>query len=204
MSYHRNAELTPALPAGFVTLADVKAYLGVSDDAQNAKLTSMIDAASATSEAFCNTIFATRTVVETIQIEDDVSNIVLGYSPVSAVISLSCDVTAETSADFMLLRSNGFLRKADGSQCSAGFYTITYTAGFATLPEAVTLACKEFVRDLYNANGVNPLVKSDAVEGVGSTSFHAPGSYYVTGTTGARVPVAIAGMLGSYVRNFAP
>ncbi len=48
---------------------------------------------------------------------------------------------------------------------------MTYTAGFATIPADIKAAAARLVVDLYSANGRDPNVKRETVEGIGETEY---------------------------------
>ena len=128
------AEGTPASP-GLVSLASVKAALGVTDAGQDADLTSLIETTSAAVESYCNDVFAKRTISETIVLMDSATTLVLRYSPTSATLtSIGYDdgagLVAATPSEWRVLAGMGAIRRRDNVAMLASTWTIVYEAGY--------------------------------------------------------------------------
>lgn len=202
----------------FVSLADIKTFLGVSGSGDDALLTVMLDTACQNIELYCNTIFAQRTVTEQIWPEDPMMTLILGRSPVISLTSLTIDSAAQSnlSTDYYLSLAAGFLKRVDGAYIGGnnpalsrdGFNVlagttmqIVYVAGYATIPPAVVEATKEFVRDLYLAKDRVAGVKSESLTDVGSITYADSVEMSELGPGGIRVPLGVAALIGPFVRQ---
>ena len=130
-------------------LADVKAFLGVTSSATDGVLNTLIANVSATIESFCNRTFASTVYTER-RNGNDGYRLFLANGPVTAVSSVSVDGIAIIPAPDAL--TSGYL--ADANTVYLRGYTFTrgiqnvsvsYTAGFATIPLDVAQACIELV-----------------------------------------------------------
>lgn len=195
-----------------VTAIDgVSTVLGTADDAAahlNAagvsatagQLAGLLAVASRQAEAYCGVFFAPRRVVESIDAGEAVGNFVLAHAPLIALVSISRDDEVQPLADFRALKAAAAVRRKDGAQSPAGLYEVTYTAGFETAPVEVIRAVYEIVRDAWANKGSDSRVKSDSAEGVGSTSYFAPGE----ALGGGEVPPSAAALLAPYVSGWNP
>lgn len=132
------------------TLADVKAYIGVSSSSTDAVLTTLVTNASAMVEAFCNRTFAQASYTET-RNGNDKAQMCLANTPVTAVASLSVDGAAvspavgATGSGFVFDDMSIYLRNTGAFTKGVQNVAISYTAGFATVPPDVAQACIELV-----------------------------------------------------------
>lgn len=198
----RNFEITPEQPAALATLADVKALLGIAGTDSDALLTRYLNAASATVEAYCDTVFAARAVVETLFPVDAITDVVLSFSPVSALTEVKRDAGADIVAEFEILKRAGILRRLDGSLIAPARYDVKYSAGYATIPPAIVEATILHVRDLYNSKDRKAGVSRESVPDVADVTYST--DYLSTGANGVRVAAEVASLLEPFRRRFAP
>lgn len=194
----RNSEVSPLAPPVLVSLADVKTYLGISGSADDAALTAMILAVSWQIEKFCNRFFSPRTVTERIEAEDDFTHIILAHAPVTAVTSIAFAGTAETVGDWLRLETNGTLVRNDGGNNSPTVVTVVYTAGYASVPPAVTQAVKDAMSSAWTAKSLDPTLTSESVPDVGSVT-------YASGADGRHksgLPWSVVGALSPFRARF--
>lgn len=158
-------ELAPfALPAdygeGIVSLADVKAHLGVLSSDQDDLIGVLRDAAIDMVERYCGVFLAVREGVEW-KAELLSSPLRLGVWPVSAVTAVSWldsdgeTVTGDATIWRLGTRDEVLLNPGQSlpSGVSAGV-TIEFTAGFETPPPALVQAVKMFTAHLFEQRGV--------------------------------------------------
>lgn len=204
----RNLDISPLLPTPWVTLADVKAFIGVADTGSDALLTAMLATAVQQTESYCGAYFSARTVTETMYPEDPLRTLVLGTAPVVTLTSLTFDDgAAENLISYTALLRQGMLKRVDGSALSARKMVAVYTVGYSgasdpLLPAPLVQAVKEYVRDLYNTKDRVAGIVSESVTGIGSITYSAS-STAVAGAGGARVPDSVAALLAPYKRDFA-
>lgn len=137
------------------TLANVKQYLQIDplDTDADALLQRMIDAASATIERFCGRTFLQATYTE-VRDGSGQNRMTVRHIPLTAVASVTVNdkpVSARPSAS-----GNGFVFDEYGVKLTGYTFTdgyqnvvIQYTAGFATVPDDVEMACCELVSLKY-------------------------------------------------------
>lgn len=201
----RETEISPINPPAFVTLADVKEYLGISDANSDTKLTALIATASAQIEAYCGTIIAERTVTERIVPEDRLSVLALSHCPISAFTSVTIDDTLQTLSDFRWNRS-GTIRRKDGSLIeSLGEIVVVYLAGYAagSYPAEIVQATKDLVKFTFSASGRDYNVKRESLQDVGSVEYVDGAGNMYHGQNGIAVPADVANCLAPHIRRFA-
>lgn len=184
--------------SSLVTLADVKDWLGITDTASDARLTRLITAASAAVENYVNYPFLTGSRTE-VRDGQGMDRMMLQNWPVTAVASLSIGGTAVTAAttptgtgfrfDDTMLYLNGYL-------FTAGFQNvqISYTSGYATLPDDVTQAVILTVQDMVGPQGRDMQIQSYSVPGVYSESYRGLDRK-------SSLPDVAAALLQNYIRR---
>jgi uncharacterized phiE125 gp8 family phage protein len=130
-------------------LADVKAFLGITGSATDAVLQSLVTNASALIESYCSRVFARATYTET-RNGNGGSRLFLANSPVSAVSAVAIDGQTIPAASGPLTTGYAFdagVIYLRGYCFNRGVQnvTVSYTAGFATVPADVAQACIELV-----------------------------------------------------------
>lgn len=209
----RDVTVEPLRPTALAALADLKAMPGVSGATDEA-LTALLVTVSQAVELYCNDVFSLRTVTEIIMAQDDMTNMLLRYTPANTLDAITynaggAEITANV-ADYRVLKGLGALRRVDGTLIPAATWTVTYEAGYAAdaIPPAIQRAVIEFAREMFVAQkaGRSAGVTSETVPDVGSTDYASGGIYAGgdMGPTGARVPLQVAALLGPFVNNFMP
>jgi uncharacterized phiE125 gp8 family phage protein len=134
------------------TLADVKAFLGLTTSATDGVLTTLIANVSATIESYCNRTFASTAYAETRNGQGG-NRLFLANGPVTAVASVSVDGQAippamGTGIGYLFDETTVYLR---GYAFNRGVQNVAvaYTAGFAAVPSDVAQACIELVASHY-------------------------------------------------------
>ncbi len=138
-------------------LADVKTYLGITETTTDAVLTALIANASTLIESYCNRVFLTATYTET-RNGGGGPKLLLLNAPITAVSSVTVEGYAVPAAPDAI--SPGYLFdqqvlyiRPGGNPCefNRGIQnvTVSYTAGFATVPPDVNQACVELIASKY-------------------------------------------------------
>lgn len=170
-----NVEVVEDLATEPVTVAEAKSFLVIDADytADDTLIGGLITAARGLLEHYTNKSFGEKTL----KAFTDKGTLMLPFGPVIEVTEVvDQDDTTIPEADYtvkglpypnMILTGGGDLshfyqRNMDqcGVMTNTGYY-ITYTAGYGStgreaLPEALKLAIKEQVREMYNTRGVSP------------------------------------------------
>jgi uncharacterized phiE125 gp8 family phage protein len=190
---------TPATSFDLTTLATVKAELGITSRDGDAKLAGMIRQASGAVSDYCRRVFAQETVVETVRTDRLQPELILCRYPVTSMASVVENDNELDADEYEVNLSNGILTRVHGARTCwwpCGKTVIAYTAGHALLnglPQAVERACITLVSHLWSAAGRDPLLKANAVDGIGSREYWIGG----TGSHGA-LPPEVIGLLGPH------
>ncbi|MBI1209662.1 MAG: hypothetical protein GC191_20560 [Azospirillum sp.] len=158
--------LTVTTPAASQDLTDVdavKAALGISGTDDDDWLAVLVRQASGAIARFCNRTFVTETVTETFRLSRPAFELSLARFPVVDVTSIVADGETLDDADFEVDADPGILRRLDGNDELAtwcGKVTVTYSAGFATIPSDVAAAAIALVRFLYHRRSTDPWTRS--------------------------------------------
>lgn len=172
--------VTPATTFNLTTVAAVRTQLGLTDNSETENLARWISQASDTIAKFCNRIFAEETVAETFRLKRREFGLLLTRFPASAIVSVvENDTTLTTVSDYELASdgSGGVLnrlRNDRDSEWPIGKIVVTYTAGYALpngLPEGIERAAIMLVSQYRNTSDRDPQIRSEAIEGSGSTSY---------------------------------
>lgn len=134
-------------------LSDVKTYLGTTTTNTDAALTALITSVSATIENFCNRTFAQADYTDTYN-GTGKSALYLREGPITAVSSVTVDglaiPAAASSTSYGYVFDDSMLYIRAGGTCErfnkgVQNVTVTYTAGYAAIPQDVNQACVEWV-----------------------------------------------------------
>lgn len=200
--------ITPADSHRLTTLAAIKAELRLSGGADDGFLSDLIDRASATVRRWCGRVFALETVRETFRLSAPVATLSLSRWSVVSIVSVTESGNTLTADDFEAEDGEGFLYRLSGSDqrrdWSAGKIVVEYATGYVlpgkpgrTLPEDVEQATLMLVKAGWFARSRDPLVRSEDVSGVLSTT------YWVGGFgAGASLPPDVEGLLAPHRQPF--
>lgn len=197
----REVELNPVLPVAWITLADAKAWLGVTGTDDDTKIASLIDATAELVETYTGTIVSQRTVTERMYPEDPVGVLTLTHYPIVDLTSLTVDDEAETLAELRITNSAGMVRRKDGTALSGREMAAIYTAGYPSnaIPKALVNGSKELLRELYNSTGRDHAVAKESVPDVAAVEYRDGDSYFRS--NGVAVSAPVAAMLAPFVRR---
>ncbi len=164
-----------------VSLEDMKAYLGVSEETYDTFLTQQTTLISDTIEAYCRRKFLETDYVQIFYLEDLISRdkvldeLTLFQYPITAVTSVVekyLDTDAgDAVTDFRPHKPSGKLikKRAYGPYCTPFFsygkliVEVAYTAGYETVPTPVQQVVYNLVQEAYNkkVNGIDLNFGSD-------------------------------------------
>ena len=197
--YHAvgTAPTTPSAPSGsdLTTYANVKEYLGLTDDNDEDFIGNLITRASDFIAKYCRRIFEAADYTE---YHDGTSNksICLKQYPVNSITSLHDDLNREYGADYLIASTDYVIDEdagiltLDGYRFGVGLKNIkvVYNAGYETIPANLEQACIELVSMKFNTKETDG-IKSEKI-----------GSYSVSYSE-AEIPATIKATLTKYIKR---
>lgn len=185
-----------------ITLSEYKAATNILGTTQDAAITALLPKVSALVKSICRRKFIDYVSTPLVQISNGGHDrIILDEYPVIAVNSFTyttdygaSSTTLVSGVDYILDNSNWELVSLNAQQLFPKYingYTVTYTAGYATLPEDLKLA----VIDL-----VTYYLKNDGA--VHSTRNIGANSVQIEYITTVNLPAHIKRVLDLYVANY--
>ena len=168
--------VTPAATNDLITLATAKRELGVTDAAQDARITDLIREASDLVAQWCNRAgFGRETLRQTERLASPLDVLVLQRDLGVVVTSVTEDGLALSANEY---ERGGVLlyRLRDGVRVAWAARTVVleYQAGF-TLPDdapsALERACLDLLAGLWHGQGRDPAVRNETTEGVGAVGY---------------------------------
>jgi hypothetical protein len=167
---------TPAASNDLTDLARVKTELGITTTAEDAKLAILISEASDLITAYCNRDTLRReTLRQTERISSPRECIILDRDLAVSITSVTVNGDALTASDYEL--DGSLLYRLDDDtrvEWTDEKAVIVYAAGFNALsdvPDAISRAAVDIVVNLYRSAGRDTSIRTEMVEGVGSTSY---------------------------------
>jgi hypothetical protein len=199
--------ITAATDRKLTTVAAVKADLGIVGTDQDARLGGLIDQYSAAIVGWCDRPFALETVRETLFERCATNGLMLARWPIVAVAAVSIEGIALDPADFIADKVAGILYRRGttirGEFWPAGESIVEYQSGYVlpseterTLPHDVERAAIMLVKNAFFAVARDPAVRSEDIEGVGTTTWFAASGSAIDG-----MPLEVQGLLASYRRQ---
>lgn len=182
--------VTAATAANLTTLSRARALLDFAPG-EDATVSTLIDHASRIIADFCRRPFGLETVKEVFDAPSWDGCVMLARSPVTAFVDVVDGEETIASTNFRHDAESNLLCRTTESGLpiawSGGMLSVTYTAGFVlpsdddgapdpTLPAPVERAAIRLVGAYLSLGSRDPLIKSETVEGVGSTSWWMPGT----------------------------
>jgi hypothetical protein len=177
---------SPAATTALVTLEAVKDELALTsvDAPRDAVLTRYIGAASTAMQRYRGGVFAEQSYRDEITLEcgdrrraegASIAPLLLAVTPVISIASVTEDGAALDSSAWSFSAEPGFLYRKDAAgeltQWSADKIVVTYSAGFAAIPDDIVDACIKAVKWKHFARLRDPAVRSRDVSGVYSASY---------------------------------
>ena len=180
--------VTAADSYALASLADVKTELGITDTSADTLLTRYLNGTSAAIANYCNRKFVVETVKDEIwpdrewysfQVMGQLSDLQLTRWPVgtiSAITENGDDLVDGT--DYRVDYDSGILTRLDGNLYPKPWLawpvSVTYTAGFATIPYDVADAAIRMTKARYLSQGRDPFLKQENIPGVREYSLWVP------------------------------
>jgi hypothetical protein len=158
------------------TVDVVKAELGITDAAQDALLTTLIEQASGAITRFCNRPFSVQSATQTFRIlpNECVTTLFLDRLPVTAITSVTADTLPVDAAGYDLDPETGAVMRLAGNcvtRWRASKVVIAYAAGVADVPPEVARCCIDLVKAAFYARDRDPMLRSDMTQDVGQQSW---------------------------------
>ncbi|SEK23415.1 hypothetical protein SAMN04515666_1013 [Bosea lupini] len=196
--------ITAAENRKLTTLAAVKADLGLTGAEEDARLDALIEQYSAAIVGWCGRPFALEMLRETIFSPAATNGLMLSCWPVVSIASITLDGVAIAPEAYTVDRNAGLVHQRQpgpsGFWWPRGETVATYAAGYIlpgsaerTLPYDVERAAIMLVKAAFLAAERDPHVRSDSVEGVGTTTW-----FSTLGTAGDAMPLEVQGLLTPY------
>ena len=197
----REVETTPEQPSAFITLADVKALLGITGTDQDARLNALILVACASAEQYIGGVIFQRAIVERIYPEDAVGALTVSRYPIIEVTTFEVDDEAQTLSEFFITKSAGMIRNKEGLAISGRRIDVEYTAGYAanTYPAPLVEAALQLCKDLYHSSKLDGAIAKESVPDVGSVEYRDGTTYFRS--NGVAVSAHVAALLAPFVQR---
>lgn len=158
----------PAAP--YLTVADMRAWLGESDTLNDVAIKGAIDAASAAIERHCGRDFAAGQRTETV-FGNGSPYLFPVNTPITAVAACTVDGLAVPVAFDVM-----GVRRTDGAAFrNAWPVSLTYTAGHAQLPADLVQAAKYTAQAFYTSNAHDQNLAGENIPGFGSQMYSQTG-----------------------------
>ena len=137
--------------------------------------------------------FRLETIEETIRCPRG-DTILLSRRFVAAIVSVTEDGEALAAEDHELDAAAGMLTRREGGRafCWSGPVVVTYSAGFADVPEDLKQLAIYALREIRSSDGRDPLLRSETVEGVGRWDWQMGGTGRGSGS--ALPPMVVDGL----------
>jgi uncharacterized phiE125 gp8 family phage protein len=172
--------ITAAASQDLATLAELKAFLGVSGTAEDAVLQSNLTTASLAIAAELRRVVPAETVEETFW--EAPKTLVLERSPLISITSVvEEDVTLGVS-DYKAEVRTGILFRLSSSRLTdwSGHVVVRYVAGYSTIPLALKEAVFIAVKGYQEAEERDVGVKSERLEGSAEQSYFSLGGEWLS------------------------
>jgi len=169
--------VTAASDNDLVDLDRVKLELGIaeSETGEDDKLAAMITEASAMVAAYCNrTTFGVEELRQTERLSSAREYLVLARDLAVEIDAVEVDGATLAPEDYELDGPLLYRLQDDARTCWGGKVVVSYTAGFdipLDAPTALSRAALDLVVNLYRGAGRDTSIRTEMVEGVGSTSY---------------------------------
>lgn len=198
--------LTAAASRELLTAQQLRLAVGLSeaDTSKDALLSSLGTAAASAITNYCRVArdgvtpptLLQETVSDVFRLDRRQKSLFLSRRFVTSISAVSVDQTPLVPTDYELDRATGVFKRLCGEREScwqAGKVSITYVAGFATVPGDLRMAAQRLVASMYADNGRDPNLKRQRVDGIGEEE-------YWVGTKAAQMlPQEVADLLSPYL-----
>lgn len=169
---------SPASDRSLLTVAELRAAVGISDASQDAVLTALGDRAAASIVRACAVVsvgatpptLRQETLSETYRLKSHQNCLILSRRPVVTVSSIEVDDVALSATDYEVDASAGLLYRLCGDRIdtwSCGKVVVVYSAGFDVIPDDLKLAASKLVAALWSeGERVDSSLKRESIPGV--------------------------------------
>ena len=203
---------SPNTDRSLLTRAQLRAAVGVEDGSKDAALIDLGNYVAVLIAQACRVATAAG-IPPTLRLETIVETIVLGTCsewldlarrPIVSIISVIENGTEIDSTGYRLAGSAGRLQRRSGSFAALwqrdSDIVVTYSAGWATVPDDLARAAIKFVQAEWNQGSRDPLLRRVSVEGVSERE------YWVDPTKDSVVPADVMDILerGGFVMPVFP
>ena len=199
--------VTPPASYDLTSLTTVKSELGVSGSQSDAQLKRYISAASIAAEQFCNRDFVVEAVQDAFWPQRDAYPVSIpgGVSPLQLsrwpLVSLGAvvenAVTLTIGTDFIADMAKGQLSRLDLSAFPKPWaalpITVSYSAGYATIPPDIEDAVIRMIRNRWFARNRDPMAREINIPGVLEQQF-----WVATGTDAGNMTPDVVDILENY------
>ncbi len=182
---------SPNTDRSLLTLAELRAAVGVSDDSKDATLIPLGAYVSAMITAACKVqksgvippTLRLETVTETFLFRSLQKSLVLARRPIVEIVSVTTAGSAIADTDFIVDASSGVLYRSNGegywisdfcgpcSYWSCGNTVIEYSAGYDVVPDDLKYAAIKFVQSENTTGSRDPNLKSLRIDGVSERTW---------------------------------
>lgn len=201
--------ITPAASYNLVAIEDILDELQLDEARDVTYLNRLIARASTAAAGYCNRVFPIETVKDEFWPQRDafprllpggVKPLQLTRFPIIAngvTLVIENGVTLVDGTDYRVDYQNGQLSRLNSDsiytrQWPAWTISVTYSAGYAAIPDDVVDAVLRLVRARINARQRDPMLKGEEVPGVYRADY-----WVTTGMTG-NMPPDVADLLDNY------
>jgi hypothetical protein len=171
----------PPATTKLITLADLKALLGITDGANDALLGQIIQRGSDAIARFCNRVFAQRTVIETLPGPGG-QLLKLKFSPIVTLTSIALDGETVDADTYTLTEPDAGIVFCESYWAYTGHkysYAATYShgynlpdmAGTDTLPYDIQQATLELCKGMWLGRQRDPAVSMESIPDVYTVQY---------------------------------
>jgi hypothetical protein len=194
--------VTAATDSRLVSLDDLKAELGITNNDKDDLLGDLLDQTSAAIESYLGRRLPVETVTE-VRRDDEIpyddQPVWLRRYPVSSITSIVADGETLQVSEYDLDGDDGSVWHVDGDGDADAWgairkLIITYTAGYSTIPADIQRATLDFSKSKYYSQLRDPSMRSEEIPGVIKQEFWVG----QVGTEMNGIPSIIASSLDTY------
>jgi hypothetical protein len=178
-----------------VTLSEFKTWMGLTDTAQDAAISAIIPAASATVEQAIDRPATQAAIANEVHDGNGSARLWVRRWPIASISQLTIDGQSVSASDFLWADRTVTLLRGRRFTLGTGNILVSYTGGWVTLPDDVRQAVFYTVQAMLYAAAADPNLLSESTGGVfgGTMIATGPGS----------LPPAARSLLQPYMTTFA-
>lgn len=193
---------TPAQDRSLLTMAELRGAVGQPDTTQDGTLQALGDRIAAMIASHCSVpgdglappTLRKETVRESFRLGCAVPKLILQRRPVVTIAEVTANGVTLDASGYEFKSGAGLLfRIQDDMACYwSGRVTVTYEAGWTTVPDDLKLAAAKLAKLFWTQSTRDPLIRRQEVPGVLNTE------YWVGGFGDGSMPPDIAELIGAY------